>query len=135
VRSWAPLRRRKLRILLQLGGLALFFSLLPLLTYRWAGNPSFWRWALGCYGVVHLADLSTFLFWQPEGAWRAPVYPGVVFALLQLALAALGGVWTIETMYMVSVAWHIAGAAMGFVFLIWGEINEPTSQPADSKGQ
>jgi hypothetical protein len=128
VRSWTPLRRRKLRILLQLSALALFFSVLPLLTYRLAENPGFWRWALGCYGVAHLADLSSFLFWQPQGAWRAPVYPGVVFAVLQLAVAALGGTLASETMYMVSVAWHVAGAAMGFVFLIWGETSGPTPE-------
>lgn len=110
-----------------MSGLALIFSVLPLITYRLAEVPSFWRWALGLYGVLHLVDLSTFLFRQPEGAWRAPVYPGVVFAVLQLAVAALGGAGGPETMYMASIAWHVGGAAMGFVFLIWGESNEPTS--------
>jgi len=121
VRSWSPLRRRNLRILLQLSMLALLFSLIPLAAYEAVDGSSFWRWALGFYGLAHVVDLSTFLFHQPAGAKRGPVYQGLVFALVQLGVAALSTDSVAEIIYMVSVMWHLAGAAMGFLFLIWGE--------------
>jgi hypothetical protein len=118
VATWPPVRRRSLRILLQLSALALFFSLLPLVAYRTVGSPYFWRWALGLYGVVHLFDVSTFVFRQPQGAWLTPVYGGYVFAAAQVAIALLVGS-AAETTYMVSIVFHLGGAVMGFVFLIW----------------
>ena len=121
VRSWTPLRRRDLRVLLQLSGLALLFSLMPLLAYPTFAAPSFWKWALGLYGFVHLLDLASFLIRQPEGARLHLVYPGVAVAVTQVALAILASDAIAEVAYLGSVLWHLAGAVMGFVFLIWND--------------
>jgi hypothetical protein len=120
VRSWTPMRRRDLRVLLQLSALALFFSLLPLLAYASIDDAGFWRWGLGAYGLVHVIDVSTFLFRQP-GVARTPIWIGLVFAVAQIAVALLSTDSTAEVWYMLSVTFHLAGAAMGFVFLIWNE--------------
>jgi hypothetical protein len=127
VRSWDPLRRRDLRVLLQLSALALLFSLGPLAAYRLVDQASFWKWALGFYGLAHLLDVSTFLFRQPERARTGPVYVGVAFALAQIILATAGANSTAETGYMVSLIWHLGGATMGFVFLVWGKRSELSS--------
>jgi hypothetical protein len=120
VSAWTPLRRRDLRVLLQLSGLALAFSLIPLFAYPLVETANFWNWALGCYGLAHLADVLSFLIRQPEGARRGPVYAGLVVALLQLLAAAVGTGVVPEVAYLASILWHLGGAGMGFVFLIWG---------------
>jgi hypothetical protein len=101
--------------------LALIFSLGPLAAYGLVDQPGFWNWALGFYGLAHLLDVATFLFRQPEGARLGPVYGGAAFAIAQLVLAIAGADATAETGYMVSLIWHLGGAAMGFVFLVWGK--------------
>jgi len=120
VPAWTPLRRRDLRVLLQLSALALLFSLIPLAAYGAAESPSFWSWALGAYGLAHIVDASTFLFRQPVGARRGPVYVGLGFAAAQLVVAGFASNPVAELVYMVSIMWHLAGAGMGFVFLVWG---------------
>jgi hypothetical protein len=96
------------------------------------------RWTLAAYGLIHAADVATFLFRQPEGV-RRPIWLGLVFAVGQLSVAALlrtarqlsvAALLTdtaAETMYMVSVMWHLGGAAMGFLLLIWTERSESVS--------
>ena len=111
VGSWAPSRRRDLRVLLQLSGLALVFSLVPLVAYAVADTAGFWRWALAAYGLIHAADVFTFLYRQPDGV-RRPVWLGLVFALAQILVAALLTDAAAEAMYMISVMWHLGGAAM-----------------------
>jgi hypothetical protein len=121
VKAWTPARRRDLRVLLQLSGLALAFSLIPLFAYPQFETASFWNWALGVYGLAHLADVSSFLFRQPAGVRRGPVFAGLVVALLQLSVAFVGRGSVPEVAYLASVLWHLGGAGMGFVFLIWGD--------------
>ena len=124
VRSWAPSRRRDLRVLLQLSALALVFSLVPLAAYSIVDTAGFWRWGLGVYGLIHAADVFTFLLRQTEGV-RRPVWLGLVFALAQILVAALLTDSAAEAMYMVSVMWHLGGAAMGFVLLLWTRQSTP----------
>ena len=124
VKSWTPLRRRDLRVLLQLSALALVFSLAPVLAYPVFDDAAFWKWALAMYGVAHLADVASFLVRQPDGARTGPVYAGFVVALLQLLVAGLGSGVVPELVYSGSILWHLGGAAMGFVFLIWGTRSE-----------
>jgi len=129
VRAWTPLRRRDLRVLLQLSGLALAFSLIPLVVYPHFETATFWNWALAAYGLAHLADVSSFLFGQPEGARRGPVFAGLVVALLQLVAAIFGTGSLAELAYSASILWHLGGAGMGFVLLIWGDRSGEVDEP------
>jgi hypothetical protein len=96
VREWTPVRRRNLRILLQLAALALLFSLLPLGAYRLAERPNFWRWALGLYGIAHVVDATSFIFRQPPSIRFAPPLVGLEVAALQLVVAGVGSGATAE---------------------------------------
>jgi hypothetical protein len=120
VRGWPARRRRDLRILLQVSGMALLFSLLPLVSYRLVERPVFWNWALGIYGAAHMIDASTFIVRQPAGARVRPAYAGLVQGLVQVIVAVWGSRAFAEFWYLLSLVWQLGGAAMGFVFLIWG---------------
>jgi hypothetical protein len=120
VRHWDPLRRRSLRILLQLSGMVVLFSIVPLVAYRVVESPGFWNWALGCYGLAHIADAASFVVRQPSGARVGPAYVGVAAGIVQLIAAVWGSGAIAEGVYLVSLVWQLGGAAMGFVFLLWG---------------
>ena len=129
VRSWTPLQRRNLRLLLQVSAVAIFFSLLPLLLQRFMAASDFWKWALGFYGLVHVGDVSSFLIRQPTGAPLAPVYAGLAVALTQLSVAAFGSVLMVEAVYLGVLVWHLAIASMGFALLVWGAADQDTAVP------
>lgn len=100
------------------------FSLLPLATFSIVEATGFWRGALAAYALAHAVDVSSFLFRQPEKV-RGAAWLGLAFALSQLLVAVLLTDSAAEAMYMVSVMWHLGGAAMGFVFLIWSRRADP----------
>jgi hypothetical protein len=132
LRHWDPVRRRSLRILLQLSGMVVAFSLVPLVAYRVADSPEFWKWALGLYGVAHIADAGSFIVYQPAGSRVAPAYAGMAVGIGQVIAAIGGSVAMVEVVYLVSLVWQLGGAAMGFVFLLWARGSTSDVEAADT---
>jgi len=95
------------------------FSLLPLIGYRLSDRAAFWNWALGVYGVAHIADASSFVVRQHSKARVGPAYVGVAAGIAQVLVATLGSAFVAEATYLLSLVGQLGGAAMGFVFLIW----------------
>ena len=122
VRDWSAVRRFNLRILLQVSAVAIFFSLFPLIFERVIEPPTSWRWACAAYGMVHLIDAGTFALRLPIGADLAPRVTsraGVLIALCQLSVAALGSLQACEVTYLIVLVWHLSVAALGFALLVY----------------
>jgi hypothetical protein len=125
VGEWSPLRRRYLRMLLQLSAIAVMAALIPLVVYDVAQGPNFWRWAVAIFGVVHAADVSTFIPNRPKGAPVAPLIAGLTAALLQLVAGLFGSESVAQAAYLGALVWYLGGAGTGFRLLVWGRVENP----------
>jgi Na+/H+ antiporter NhaA len=119
VAEWPPGDQRNLRILLQVSGIAIFFSLFPLILQRGIATPSFWNIALAVYGIAHLVDVSTFLFRPVHGESQVPPAIGFTLSLFSIGVAALGSATMAEVTYLGVLVWHLGVAGMGFAFLLF----------------
>jgi len=111
-------------------GVVVLFSVVPLILGRRLPEPELWTWALGAYGVVHVADVLSFLLRQHRdtpAAARAGAWMGLGIALAQLATAALASAPIAEMVYLSVLGWHLAIAAGSFVYLLYE--HEPDSTP------
>jgi len=119
VADWSRGEQRNLRILLQVSGIAILFSLFPLILQRGIDTPAFWNIALLVYGLAHAVDVSTFLFRPIPGESQIPPIIGFALALLSVVVAALGSRTSAEVTYLCVLVWHLAVAGMGFAILVF----------------
>ena len=129
VRNWSTANRLNLRILLQVSAVAIFFSLFPLIFERVVPQPSSWRWALWVYGLYHVVDVSSFIFWGPSQVQvihRVATTVGLLIAMGSLVAAAFGSLLFVEVYYISMLVWHLGVAAMGFALLIFGGHGDDT---------
>ena len=121
VRRWRRIRRDGLRSLLQVSGVVIVFSLAPLVLGRWFAEPAVWGWLLLAYGVIHVADVLSFLLRHtaetPTSA-KAGARVGLMIAVLQVATALLASPEVAEMAYVAVLFWHLAIAAGSFVYLL-----------------
>ncbi len=121
--EWSPVERFNFRALLQVAAVVVFFSLIPLVIHRFLSFDVAWRVALLLYGVVHLADVSTFLFRFPEHLPTVPKITSVIgfsIAVSQLVIGVFGTINLVELIYLVSLLWQLGISFMGFALLIYG---------------
>lgn len=124
VSQWSASRRFNLRVLLQVSALVVFFSILPLILERAIEQPASWRVALWAYGLVHLADVSSFILRRPPevvGLRRIAQIVGLIFAIASLCIAAFGSLLLAEITYLSMLVWHLGVAAMGFASLLFDD--------------
>ena len=122
--EWSASRRFNLRVLLQVSALVVFFSILPLVLERVIEQPASWRIALWAYGLVHLADVSSFMLRRPAtvvGLRRVAQIVGLALAIGSLGVAAFGSLLLSEITYLSMLVWHLAVAAMGFASLLFDD--------------
>ena len=119
VADWSRGEQRNLRILLQVSGIAILFSLFPLILQRAIDTPVFWNIALSVYGFAHAVDVSTFLFRPVPGESQIPPAIGFGLALLSIGVAALGSDTFAEVPNENAEIGHLGVAAMGFAVLIF----------------
>ena len=119
VAEWTPGEQRNLRILLQVSGLAILASLLPLILRLGIDTPRLWNVALAVYGVAHVIDVATFLLRPVRGESQIPPILGLVIALACIAVAAFGSALAAEIAYLAQLVWHLVIAGMGFAILIF----------------
>lgn len=130
VRHWSPVQRFNLRVLLQVSALTIFFCVFPLILERAVEQPASWRIALWCYGLVHLADVASFIARRPPetvATHRIAQLVGLSLALVSLAVAAFGSLLLAEIYYLGMLVWHLGVAAMGFALLLFGAPDEGTA--------
>jgi hypothetical protein len=122
VRTWTRQRRDGLRTLLQVSGVVILFSMVPLILGRRLPEPDLWSWALGAYGVAHLADVLSFML---RHARDTPVSAkvgarlGLAIAIAQIGVASIATPGTAEMVYLGVLAWHLAISAGSFVYLLY----------------
>ena len=130
VPNWPQHRREGLRTLLQVSGVVIVFSIVPLILGRRMPEPDLWTWALAAYGVGHLADVLSFLLRQthetPASA-KLAAKAGLAIALAQIVLAATVPPTTAEMVYLTVLTWHLAISAGSFVYLLYTHDTESAS--------
>lgn len=122
IKEWDATDRLNLRILVQVSFVVLFFSLFPFLLGISLLQSQVWLIGLWVYGSLHLVDVTSFIIrMTPETPtiFRVTGYTGVLIALSQLSVALLGEASIIETMYAVTLVWHLYVVFMGFVSLLY----------------
>ena len=122
IREWDETDRLNLRLLIQVSFVALFFSLLPFLLAVSLESERVWFYGLWIYGVIHLVDVSTFLFRMTADSaalFRVSGFVGLVIAVSQVAVAALGAPSMQETLYVGTLVWHLYVVFMAFVLLLY----------------
>jgi hypothetical protein len=123
IKDWADADRLNLRLLLQVSALTIVFSLFPSILSVPLIPDNAWRYSLAIYGVVHMADVSSFLFKMTSGtqtAFKICGSIGVVVAILQMLVAWQGTPIAWETMYLVSLVWHLCVTFTAFALLLYG---------------
>ena len=123
IREWADADRLNLRLLLQVSALTIIFSLLPSILSVSQAPDNAWRYALAVYGVVHAADVSSFLLKMTSGTqttFKICGSIGIVVAAAQLVIAWQGTPVTWESMYLVSLVWHLCVTFTAFALLLYG---------------
>jgi hypothetical protein len=124
VGEWSATQRFNLRVLLQVSALTIFFSIFPLILERAIEQPVSWRIALWAYGLVHLADIISFIAIRPPGVVgirRVAQLVGLALAIVSLSVAAFGSFLATEIFYLSMLVWHLGVSAMGFASLIFDD--------------
>ena len=130
VRRWSRERGDGLRTLLQVSGLVIVFSIAPLILGRWFGEPDLWSWALGAYGVAHVADVLSFLVRQtPDTPAAAKIGGrlGLAIAVAQVGTALLASAAAAEAVYLAVLMWHLVISGASFVYLLYTHDTERAS--------
>ena len=123
IRDWSVSERFNFRILVQLGGIVVLFSVLPFGTNLVFDDYHAWKYALLTYGVFHVIDLTTFVVKFPKNANtvnRAMPYFGYVVILFQLAVPLFGSLSIIKVTYLASLVFHLVVGFVAFVMLVYG---------------
>jgi len=123
IKEWTDADRLNLRLLLQVSALTIIFSLLPSILSVSLDPDHAWQYSLAIYGAVHMADVSSFLLKMTSGtqtAFKVCGSIGVVVAVLQLLVAWLGTPIAWESMYLVSLVWHLCVTFTAFALLLYG---------------
>jgi hypothetical protein len=122
VKEWDLTDRLNLRLLVQVSFVALVFSLLPFLLSITLSDDQVWLYGLWLYGVLHLLDVSTFVFkMTPETptVFRITGYIGIVIALIQVLTAWRGETSQRELAYAATLVYHLYVVFMAFVLLLY----------------
>jgi len=123
IRHWSASQRFNLRVLLQVSALSIFFSIFPLILERVIPQPESWRWALLVYGLVHCADVASFILQSPPGTpgrRRRLQLVGLAASFVSLLVAALGSLLAAEVTYLSMLVVHLGVAVMGFTSFVIG---------------
>ena len=133
IREWDSLSRLNFRILLQVAAVATFFAILPFPIHNLAGADLAWKISLLIYGVYHVFDVSSFYFKLPKDALpinRKLSYLGFAVAIMQILTGIFGKPSWIESMYIVSLIFHLSVSFIGFILLVYGNKSAIDDEPS-----
>jgi len=131
---WDETDQLNLRLLIQVSGLTIFFSLFPSLLQIPLSVEGIWFYGLLVYGLIHVLDVSFFLLnvtSETPAIFRNCAKVGFCIALLQLIVFWFGtAVWR-ETMYVFTLFWHLGVVFMAFILLLY-QIREKKGSDSES---
>lgn len=123
IREWDDTDRLNLRLLIQVSAFTIFFALLPSILIASLKEPEVWKYGLWAYGLLHILDVSSFLFKMTNDTptiFRNAAVSGTVIAVTQLVIAWAGSTAAKETMYLGTLLWHLCITFMAFILLLYG---------------
>ncbi len=123
IREWDDTDRLNLRLLIQVSAFTIFFALLPSILVVSLEEPEVWKYGLWAYGLLHILDVSSFLFKmtsETPNVFRNAAVAGTVIAVTQLVIAWAGSNAAKETMYLGTLLWHLCITFMAFILLLYG---------------
>ncbi len=122
VREWDETDKLNLRVLLQVAVFAILFSLVPTLLVVSLEVGDVWKYGLWAYGLLHIGDVSFFLFNMTKETpviFRNAAICGELVAISQVGIAWQGDSIARETMYMFTLMWHLGIVFMAFILLLY----------------
>jgi hypothetical protein len=122
IQEWHAADKLNLRLLVQVSFLVLFFCVFPYVLAVSLPPDEVWFYGLVAYGVVHVFDVSSFLFNTTKETPRVFVYHacvGLLIALSQVAIAFFGNAVLRETAYIATLIWHLYVMYLAFVLLLY----------------
>lgn len=123
ISEWDDTDRLNLRLLVQVAIFTILMSLLPSVLRVSLSEAEVWEYGLWAYGVIHIVDVSSFLFGMTKetpNIFRNAALLGVTIAITQIAVAWLGSRTAMETTYVATLVWHLCTTFMAFVLLLYG---------------
>ncbi len=123
IRDWSVSERFNFRILVQVGGIVVVFSILPFGTNLILDEHLAWKYALLAYGIFHIVDLTTFVIKFPTDVTsinRSLPYFGYVVILIQISVPFFGNTEAIKVTYLASLVFHLVISFIAFVILVYG---------------
>jgi len=123
IRQWDDTDRLNLRLLIQVSAFTIFFALLPSILVVSLNESEVWKYGLWAYGLLHILDVSSFLFKMTKetpNVFRNAAVAGVLIAVTQLVIAWAGSSAAQETMYLGTLLWHLCITFMAFILLLYG---------------
>jgi len=134
IREWDDTDQLNLRLLIQVSGLTIFFSLLPLLLQIPLSIPDTWLYGLLIYGLIHIIDVSFFLMnVTPETppVFRNSARTGFCVAVIQLIVFGVGTTVWQEAVYVFTLFWHLGIVFLAFILLLYQIRHAPKSNSSD----
>lgn len=123
LQHWTDVARFNFRVLLQVSAIAIFFALLPLVLMQLWQEPIAWRVALLVYGIVHVADIGSFVIKLPSGVpglVKVNITIGLIVAGSQIFVASAPLSRYVVFIYTVALLWQLYIAFLGFAMLLYG---------------
>lgn len=123
IREWDDTDRLNLRLLVQVAIFTILMSLLPSVLNVSLSESNVWKYGLWAYGLIHLVDVSSFLFGMTKGTpnvFRNAALCGVLIAIAQVLTAWIGTPTAMETVYVATLVWHLCITFMAFILLLYG---------------
>lgn len=138
IREWGLMDQINIRLLIQVSIQVVFFSLTPSLLAISLPVSDVWLYSLWAYGLVHLVDVSFFLFLKSKHAptiFRVAAACGFIVGLVQVALAWFGGDIARESVYVFTLIWHLGIIFMAFILLLYqmGHTEEVTDNSGSTE--
>jgi hypothetical protein len=122
IREWDDTDKFNLRLLIQVSIFAILFSIVPSILAVSLEPSAVWKYGLWAYGLLHVADVSFFLFnmtRETPVVFRNIAICGLFVALAQVGIAWLGNDTSRETMYLFTLTWHLGVVLMAFILLLY----------------
>ncbi len=123
IRDWDDTDRLNLRLLVQVAIFTILMSLLPSVLNVSLSELNVWKYGLWAYGLIHLVDVSSFLFGMTKetpNVFRNAAVCGVLIAFTQVLTAWTGTSTAMETVYVATLVWHLCITFMAFILLLYG---------------
>ena len=120
--AWPLPRRRMMRVLLETAGLCVLFSLVPMILGELQiSEHALWRSAAALFTIAHALHMARLRRGgstpdSPTRGLRSWIAGGAGAVLAaQVVSVAVGNLALLKFVYLLALAWHVAGSALSLV--------------------